>query len=91
MKLDKFYEWMEATNQNFLNPTEYNGNNYTCNECGNLLEVSDVCECINEYIEEYIIPNESNENIKLYYKGCLEYDNEYIKEHKKYNTEYKTK
>ena len=71
-----------------LNPINYNSKNYTCDECGNLLEVSEVCECINEYIERYIIPNESNENIQMYYKGLLQYDENYLNEHKKFNKEY---
>ena len=86
-----YNEWKKGTYQKYEDPTNYKGNNYTCVECGNLLEVSEVCECINEYIEKYIIPNETNENIRLYYKGCLEYDNEYLEEHKKFNKEYNKK
>jgi len=41
-----------------------------------------------EYIEKYILPYESDK-IKLeYFKGLIEYDKEYIKEHKQYNTLY---
>ena len=41
---------------------------------------------LKEYIEKYILPNETKENIILYYDGSLEYDKEYIKEHQKSNT-----
>jgi|TARA_Y100000401_G_C8298907_1_gene212910 hypothetical protein len=40
-----------------------------------------------QYIEKYIIPNESREMILQYYEGCLEYDNEYLEEHINYNEE----
>mgnify|MGYP003631466722 CR=1 FL=1 len=40
---------------------------------------------LKEYIERYILPNETKENIILYYDGSLQYDKEYIKEHIKYN------
>tara|TARA_R110002126_G_scaffold220544_1_gene365961 strand:+ start:220 stop:375 length:156 start_codon:yes stop_codon:yes gene_type:complete len=40
---------------------------------------------LKEYIERYILPNETKENIILYYDGSLQYDEEYIKEHIKYN------
>ena len=33
MKLNKFYEWMEVTNQNFLDPTEYNETSKYCEVC----------------------------------------------------------
>ena len=39
-----------------------------------------------QYIKKYILPNDTKENQILYYKGELEYDEEYIKEHKQYNT-----
>lgn len=41
---------------------------------------------LKEYIERYILPNETKENIILYYDGSLEYDKEYIKEHQEGNT-----
>ena len=41
---------------------------------------------LKEYIKKYILPNETKENILLYYDGCLEYEKEYIKEHIKHNT-----
>ena len=41
---------------------------------------------LKEYIEKYILTNDTKENIKLYYNGILQYDKEYIKEHIKYNT-----
>ena len=40
---------------------------------------------LKEYISKYILPNETKENILLYYDGSLEYDKEYIKDHIKYN------
>tara|TARA_R110000787_G_scaffold185055_1_gene296843 strand:- start:284 stop:439 length:156 start_codon:yes stop_codon:yes gene_type:complete len=40
---------------------------------------------IKEYISKYILPNDTKENIILYYNGSLQYDKEYIKEHMKYN------
>ena len=40
---------------------------------------------IKEYISIYILPNDTKENIILYYNGGLQYDKEYIKEHVKYN------
>ena len=41
---------------------------------------------LKQYIEKYILPNETKENIMLYYNGELEYDKEYIKEHQESNT-----
>lgn len=42
-----------------------------------------------EYIEKYIVPNDSKENQLLYQSGDLEYDNDYIEEHKQHNQEWR--
>ena len=41
-----------------------------------------------EYIKKYILPYESDKIKLQYFKGLLEYDKEYIKEHKQFNTLY---
>tara|TARA_Y100000401_G_C8314707_1_gene221780 strand:- start:982 stop:1239 length:258 start_codon:yes stop_codon:yes gene_type:complete len=83
-----YKNYIKSTYQGHEDPREHKENTHSCDECGNLLQDFEACECINEYIEKYILPNESNENIKLYYQNLLEYDNEYIKEHQKNNTLY---
>ena len=51
-------------------------------------EDSEEIEGINlkEYIETYILPTETKENIILYHNYTMEYDTEYIREHIKHNT-----
>tara|TARA_R110000751_G_scaffold144582_3_gene248171 strand:- start:1692 stop:1991 length:300 start_codon:yes stop_codon:yes gene_type:complete len=95
-----FKNWKEATEKGYLDPCEYQQKIKYCEVCDieesktYFVEETNICQdCYEEkeqkeYIEKYIIPNETNENIKLFYNGCLEYDKEYIKEHKKYNKEY---
>ena len=41
-----------------------------------------------EYIEKYILPYESDKIKLQYFQGLIEYDEEYIKEHKQFNTLY---
>lgn len=41
-----------------------------------------------EYIEKYILPYESDKIKLQYFQGLIEYDKEYIKEHKQFNTLY---
>lgn len=41
-----------------------------------------------QYIDKYILPYDSSENQLAYEKGELEYDNDYIKEHKLHNQEW---
>ena len=82
----------------FNNPINYNEESRYCQIC-DIEEIktyfadnTSIClDCFEEeeqkeYIKEYILPNETQENKKLYYNGCLQYDKEYIKEHKKNNT-----
>jgi len=40
-----------------------------------------------QYMEKYILPNESKEIILDYHNGSLDYDIDYLKEHIKYNKE----
>ena len=84
----------------FNNPINYNEESRYCEVCdieeNKTYFVDHDCICQDcfeeeeekEYVEEYILPNETKENKKLYYNGCLQYDKEYIKDHKKYNTLY---
>ena len=44
-----------------------------------------------EYIKRYILPYESDKIKLLYFQGLIEYDEEYIKEHKQFNTLYNGK
>jgi len=40
-----------------------------------------------QYIQKYILPNETKEIILNYYNGCLNYDLDYLVEHINFNTE----
>jgi len=44
-----------------------------------------------EYIKKYILPYESDKIKLQYFEGLIEYDEEYIKEHKQFNTLYNGK
>ena len=44
-----------------------------------------------EYIEKYILPYESDKIKLLYFQGLIEYDDQYINEHKQFNTLYNGK
>ena len=43
-----YKNYLKGIYQNYNNPTEFNGQNYTCNECGELLEITEFCECLKE-------------------------------------------
>ena len=40
-----------------------------------------------QYIQKYILPNESNETILGYLNGCIDYDIDYLEEHINFNKE----
>ena len=93
-----FNNWKRSTHQNYDNPTECNQKERYCEICDieesktYFIEDTNICQDCKEeeeekeYIKEYILPYETHENKNLYYEGCIQYDKEYIKEHKKYNT-----
>ena len=93
-----FNNWKQSTDQNYDDPTEYNEKPRYCEICDieesktYFIEDTNICQDCKEeeeekeYIKEYILPYETHENKNLYYEGCIQYDKEYIKEHKKYNT-----
>jgi hypothetical protein len=43
-----YKNYLKAVRQGYEDPTLFNGNNYTCNECGELLEITEICECLQE-------------------------------------------
>ncbi len=47
-----YKNYLKGIYQNYNNPTEFNGQNYTCNECGELLEITEICECLKEEEEK---------------------------------------
>ena len=52
-----YKNYLKAVRQGYEDPTQFEGQNYTCNECGELLEITEICECLQEEEEE------TNENI----------------------------
>ena len=66
-----YKNYLKAVRQGYEDPTQFNGNNYTCDECGELLEITEVCECLEEEEEQkqkYTIKqtkNKFNINTKL--------------------------
>ena len=95
-----YKNYLQAVRQGYEDPTEYEPKIRYCEICDieeiKTYFVDNECICQdckeeeenNKYIKQYILPNETQENKNLYYNGCLQYDNEYIKEHKKNNTLY---
>lgn len=49
-------------------------------------EIREDSKELKEYIETYILPNESEQEQIAYLKGNISYDIDYLKEHIKYNT-----
>jgi len=49
-------------------------------------EIKEDSKELKEYIETYILPNESQQERIEYLKGNISYDIEYLKEHMQHNT-----